>query len=80
MKYINKKELSEKMGYSTYNSFMNSKANKELLINLVEYIENKVIEDYENRILLILKEHDSKLSLLKKEFREELVLLLNKYK
>lgn len=59
---------------------MNSKSNKELLINLVEYIENKVIEDYENRIFLILKEHDNKLLLLKKEFQDELVLLLNKYK
>ena len=69
MKYINKVKLAELMNYSSYNSFINSKTNKDLLINLVEYVENEVIKDYENRLVLQ-----------KKEFISDLVLLENKYK
>ena len=57
------------MGYSNYNSFINSKTNKELLIKLVEYVESEVIRDYEDKLFL-----------LKKEFISDLEILKNKYK
>ena len=69
MKYINKAELAKRMGYSSYNSFINSKTNKDLLIKLVEYIESEVIKDYENRLLL--KD---------REFVKDLELFSTKYK
>lgn len=80
MKYINRRELAEKMGYSNYSSFMNSKTNKDLLITLVDYIESEVIRDYEKRILLISKDYENKIEILKKEFIKDLDLLKNKYK
>ena len=69
MKSINKTKLAEMMNYSSYNSFINSKTNKDLLIKLVEYIESEVIKDYENRLLL--KD---------KEFVKDLELLSDRYK
>ena len=69
MKYINKTKLAEMMKYSNYNSFINSKTNKDLLIKLVEYVESEVIKDYENRLLL--KD---------KEFVKDLELLSDRYK
>lgn len=56
------------MNYSSYNSFINSKTNKNLLINLIDYIESEVGKDYEN-----------KFSLLKKEFVHNLNILKSKY-
>lgn len=55
MKYINKTELAKMMNYSSYNSFMTSKTNKDLLIKLVEYIEEQADKASDNRILELKK-------------------------
>ena len=69
MKYINKTKLAEMMGYSSYNSFINSKTNKDLLIKLVEYIESEVIKDYEDKIFLLKREFVANLEILKSKYK-----------
>ena len=71
MKYINKTKLAEMMGYSNYNSFINSKTNKELLIKLVEYVESEVIKDYEDKLFLLKKEFISDLEILKNKNKQD---------
>jgi len=46
MKHISRQELSDLMGYKNINSFNNSKTNKDLLINLVNTIEDKLEKHY----------------------------------
>jgi|JI10StandDraft_1071094.scaffolds.fasta_scaffold639032_3 predicted kinase len=50
MKHISRQELSDLMGYKNINSFNNSKTNKDLLINLVNTIEDRLEKHYANII------------------------------